>query len=98
MQKTQDLVLARLENFITEGGLTPVKESAWANTGYVLALTEDLDVVTTIGYDFQNLYFSLKVYRGHKALNGAEPELYVSTINGKPTSEALAEVADYLAK
>lgn len=99
MESTQSLVLARLEEYITEGGLTPVQNSDYGNTGYVLALTDNLDVVTSIHYDFQATYFALKVYRGNVVRSGgtADAIFTATTINGKPTSEVLAQVAEYLA-
>ncbi len=91
--KIQQLVIERLTNAIEDGGGTATVETDWANTGYVMALNEDLDIEWAIRYDFQTTYFSLKLYKG-------SPQAQVitaraSTISdGAVTSEAIAKIVD----
>ncbi len=94
--KLQKLVIDRVIETIEESGLTATNETSWANTGHLLALDGDLDTVTTIAYDFQSNYFSLRVFKGPR-LPGDDPVQWMTTAGGKQTTgTVLALIDDYL--
>jgi hypothetical protein len=55
----QTKVLKRFKAAVEEAGLDPVQNTAWANTGTVLAQDDDFNTRLKLVYDFQTSYCSL---------------------------------------
>ncbi len=94
--RMQTLVEGKIINMIEDVGLTATIEKNWANTGAILGLDPDnLNIRISIHFDFQSTYFSLEVYEGHVVtFRRSDAAKRVSTVNGKPVSEALEEIRE----
>lgn len=94
--KLQALVIDKLITAIENGGGIATIEKDYANTGYVMALDDNLDIEWSIRFDFQTTYFTLELYHGTPQFT--TPLHRSSTINGATNSSVIAGILDGMAK
>ncbi len=92
--KLQQLVTTKLTSIIEAEDWTATVEKDYANTGYILALDAELDVLFSIRFDFQTTYFTLELFVGSAATRTDSAEVRASTINGASNSSVIDKIAD----
>ena len=88
----QTLVTEKLTESIDNIGLTATVEKDYSNTGYILAIDDELDTQWAIRFDFQTTYFSLELYKGSPQFKATTHR--GSTINGATTSAVINAIVE----
>ncbi len=91
--KLQQLVTTKLTSIIEAEDWTATVEKDYANTGYILALDAELDILWSIRFDFQTTYFTLELYEG-STVRFVDTKVRASTINGASNSSVIDKIAD----